>query len=114
MFEHKKKPLLPKQTFYLRVLKCLALSFALLVVMLMIGIVGFAWLESYAIEDSLLNAALYISGIGSNYPVETEFGKLFATIYALGCPFISNAAVAIFFLPFLHRFLHKFHLDRKD
>ena len=66
---------------------------------------GSGWL------DSLLNAAMILSGMGPVNQLQHDAGKWFASFYALcsGIAFITSIGVLI--APVAHRFLHKFHLD---
>jgi hypothetical protein len=61
--------------------------------------------------DAWLNAAMILTGMGPVSSLETDAAKIFATVYALysGVAFLTS--VAVIFSPFVHRFLHKFHLD---
>ena len=57
---------------------------------------------------------MILSGMGPVDHADTNAAKLFASLYAIysGVAFISSTA--FLFLPILHRFLHKFHLDIEE
>lgn len=111
MFEQRKKPLLPRRAFYVRMVWSLALALAITLVSLGIGMVGYHGLEGLSWLDAFHNAAMILSGMGPVAPIQTAAGKLFASGYALysGLALISTLAVII--APIFHRFLHKFHLE---
>jgi len=111
MFEQRKKPLLPRRAFYVRMARSLALALAITLVSLIIGMIGYHSLEGLSWLDAFHNAAMILSGMGPVTPIQTTAGKLFAAGYALysGLALISTLAVII--APIFHRFLHKFHLE---
>jgi hypothetical protein len=111
MFEQRKKPLLSRHAFYVRMAWSLALALAITLISLSIGMVGYHGLEGLSWLDAFHNAAMILSGMGPVAPIHTTAGKLFASGYALysGLALISTLAVII--APIFHRFLHKFHLE---
>lgn len=109
-FEHYKNPLLSKKEFYKRVLKYVSVSMSLLGVSLLIGILGYHFLGELSWVDSFLNASMILTGMGPVNPMVNNLGKIFAACYALfsGIAFLS--IISVFMAPFIHRFLHKFHI----
>ena len=103
--------MLPRRAFFVRVARSVALGFAIVMVSLGIGMVGYHGFESLSWLDSFLNAAMILSGMGPVATMQTAGGKLFAGCYALysGLALISTLAVII--APIFHRFLHKFHME---
>ncbi len=61
--------------------------------------------------DATLNASMILTGMGPVANLATDNGKIFATVYALYSGVAFLTFVAVLFAPFVHRFLHKFHLD---
>ncbi len=112
MFEHKKQPLAPRSVYYKRVMKCLARGMLILFVCLMIGVVGYHYTSDIPWLDSLHNASMILSGMGPVVEIKTDIGKWFSSFYALfsGVVFITN--IGIILAPAIHRFFHKFHLDK--
>ena len=57
---------------------------------------------------------MILAGMGPVDHADTDAAKIFASIYAIysGIAFISS--MAFLFLPILHRFLHKLHLDIQE
>ncbi len=114
MYEHHKSPLISKKEFYLRLVRNFGFSFGILFFSLGIGIVGYHFIGGLSWIDSFLNASMILTGMGPVNPMQTDGGKIFASLYALfsGLAFLSVAAVL--FAPVFHRFLHKFHLDMEE
>jgi hypothetical protein len=111
MFEPRKKPLLSRSAFYLRVARSLALALVIVLVSLGIGMAGYHGFEKLSWLDAFLNAAMILSGMGPVSPLQTTGGKLFAGCYALFSGLALLTTLAVVFAPLFHRFLHKFHLD---
>ena len=111
MFEHRREPLLPRRLFLRRLARHGAIALGLISGALGIGILGYHWCEGLGWLDSLLNAAMILSGMGPVNQLQHDAGKWFASFYALcsGIAFITSIGVLI--APVAHRFLHKFHLD---
>lgn len=111
MFEHRSKPLLPRQQFTARFARCVALAATLLLASLGIGILGYHVLESMNWVDSFANASMILSGMGPLGELKTTAGKIFAGCYALFSGVVFLTSIAVVFAPVFHRFLHKFHLE---
>jgi hypothetical protein len=110
MFEHRKKPLLPRPAFYARMARYGALASGIMAASLGLGMAGYHGFEGLPWVDAFVNAAMLLSGMGPVSPLQTNAGKVFAGCYALfsGLAFIT--AIGVVFAPIFHRFLHKFHL----
>ncbi|MCX5714071.1 MAG: two pore domain potassium channel family protein [Candidatus Omnitrophica bacterium] len=111
MFEHYRQPLLPKQAFYLRLVRSLAVSAALLIATIFLGAIIFRWIEHFNWLDAALNSVLIMTGVGTTGIINTPAGKIFTAIYSIFSTLIFFTILAIIFTPILHRLLHKFHLD---
>jgi hypothetical protein len=111
MFERRHDQLLPRELFVRRLARHGAIALGLIGVALGIGILGYHWCEGLSWLDSLLNAAMILSGMGPVNQLQHDAGKWFASFYALfsGIAFITS--VGVLTVPVAHRFLHKFHLD---
>jgi hypothetical protein len=111
MYEHRREALLPRQKFWLRILRHGFLAAAIITGALGIGILGYHYCEQLGWLDAFVNAAMILSGMGPLAPLQYDAGKWFAGFYALfsGVAFIT--IVGVIFAPVVHRFLHKFHLD---
>jgi len=111
MFEHRTKPLLSRKVFAFRVLRSLALALGIIGASLALGIFGYRFCAGLSWMDSLLNAAMILTGMGPVNELHTVAGKLFASFYALFSGVVFITAVALLLAPVFHRFLHKFHLE---
>lgn len=111
MFEQRKKPLLPRRAFCVRVARSVALAFAIVMVSLGIGMAGYHGFEGLSWLDAFLNAAMILSGMGPVAAIQTTGGKLFAGCYALFSGLALITTLAVIIAPLFHRFLHKFHME---
>ena len=107
----RKKPLLPRKIFALRVLRSLALALGMLGVSLGLGIFGYHFCAGLSWLDALLNASMILTGMGPVDELHTVVGKLFASGYALFSGVVFITSVAVLLAPVVNRFLHKFHLE---
>ena len=62
----------------------------------------------------LANASMILSGMGPLGELHTFGGKLFAGLYALYSGLILVVASGIVLAPFVHRILHRFHLEEGE
>jgi hypothetical protein len=113
MYEHRMRPLLNSADFKKRVVRHVMLALFVLALALGIGVVGYHYLAELEWLDALLNASMILGGMGPVDPLHKPVAKLFASCYALfsGLAFIGVASVLV--APFVHRLLHRFHLDKK-
>lgn len=114
MFEHHKQPLLTPRQFIIRQLVYLLVALVIVTGSLILGILGYHFLESLSWIDSLVNAAMLLGGMGPVNTLHTNAGKLFASFYALYSGIIFLVVVGVIFAPLYHRFLHRFHLEMED
>jgi hypothetical protein len=113
MFEHRNEPLLPRHEYYRRLVRHGLFAVGLLAVGLGVGMCGYHFIEGQSWIDAFANAAMILSGMGPLDPLKTVAGKLFAGIYAIfsGVAFLTT--VGILLAPVVHRFLHRFHEERR-
>lgn len=111
MFEHRRDPLLPKAAFRRRVLRHATIMVGLGVGSLLVGVVGYHVFEGLPWIDALVNSSMLLGGMGPVDALHTTAGKLFASFYALFSGIVFLIAVGVMFAPFVHRLLHRFHLD---
>jgi hypothetical protein len=111
MFEHRSEPLATPAEFRRRMLYYGMITAIMIVFSLVIGILGYHYLESLSWIDSLLNASMILGGMGPVNPLQTTAGKIFASFYALYSGIILLASVGILAAPLFHRVLHRFHIE---
>jgi hypothetical protein len=116
MYEHRSEPLLPRSAFFKRLAAHAAIASGVVLGSLLIGVLGYHFLESLVWIDALVNAAMILGGMGPVDALHTDAGKLFAAFYALYSGMVFLVAVGIIFAPVFHRILHHFHLeiDKED
>ena len=109
----KRQPL-RKHRFYHRFLRALGLAAGLLGFSLCLGILGYHFIAGLRWVDSLLDAAMILSGMGPVSPLTSDAAKVFASAYALfsGVVFISSTGILL--SPVFHRVLHRFHIEERD
>lgn len=112
MFEHHAHPLLSFEAFLKRVIKNFALSTIIILISLGIGVVGYHAFAGFGWLDALLNASMILTGMGPVNEVASRSGKIFATCYALFSGVVFLTTIVIVLAPVVHRFLHKFHLEK--
>ena len=105
------KSLPPKKHFYNKLLINLLIALVLIIVSLGVGMLGYHHYMHLGFADSLINASMILSGMGPVDHADTDGAKIFASFYAIysGVAFISS--MALLFVPIVHRFLHKMHLE---
>jgi hypothetical protein len=110
-YERRGQRLLGRRLFVGRMFAHAAVAVAVIVVSLLIGMTGYVRFEHLTWTDAFLNSAMLLGGMGPVDAPRTEFGKLFAGVYALfaGLVFLAAAGVAV--TPIVHRTLHRFHLE---
>lgn len=110
-YEHRSQPLASPARFRQRVLNHGAAALAAIVFSLLVGTIGYHWLAQQSWIDSFLNACMLLGGMGPVGDIATAGGKVFAGLYALYCGLAFIVLSGILLGPFLHRVLHRFHLD---
>ncbi len=110
-YEHRRRPLLPRGRFLLRLLWTALVAAAVMLGSLLIGVVGFRYFDDLSWLDSLVAASMLLSGEGPVCAPRTGAAKLFASVYALfsGVVFLTVSAMLV--APVLHRMLHRFHVE---
>ena len=82
---------------------------------LVIGILGYRYIEGMRWIDAYLNAAMLLGGMGPVDPqLKTTAGKLFAGAYALYAGMVVLVAASILIAPVFHRVIHRFHLEAEQ
>lgn len=113
-FEHKNEPLLPLNLFVRRAVVHLLLGISIIIVSLTIGILGYHFICNFSWIDSLLDASMILGGMGPVGELKTNWGKFFASMYALFSGIVFLVTVGIVIAPVVHRFLHRLHIEEKD
>jgi hypothetical protein len=80
-------------------------------VSLLIGMIGYVYLEGLSWLDAFLNAAMLLGGMGPIHSPSTPGGKLFAGVYALYAGLVFLVGAGVLAAPIVHRALHTLHWD---
>jgi len=113
-YEHRSEPLMPWRPFLLRrVGKALIAIAAIITASLIIGMLGYRLAEGMGWLDAFLNASMILSGMGPVDTLHTATGKLFAGFYALYSGLVLVGTAGLLLAPFMHRLLHRFHLENR-
>jgi hypothetical protein len=113
-FEHRSEPLLTRAEFAWRVARQLLYGIAAIVVALGTGVLGYHVIDGLGWVDSLLNASMILGGMGPVDPLKNDAAKVFASFYALFSGLFFIALLGFLLGPFLHRLIHRFHLETDD
>ncbi len=114
MLEKKHERIVPLPTFAKRVLGYIVFASALILVSLFIGIAGYHWIAGLDWIDALLDASMILGGMGPVNSMTTPAAKIFASMYALFSGLVFIGVMGIVLTPFIHRVLHKFHIDEDE
>lgn len=111
MYERHHEPLISRKAYLRRIARSGGLAAAAILAALFLGVSGYHWIEGIPWVDSILNAAMILGGMGPVAELHTTAGKLFAAAYALFSGLMFIMVAGLLFVPVIHRFLHKFHLE---
>jgi len=115
MFEHHHQPLISRARFHTRVVTNFLYACAIVGGSLALGVLGYHGWGGLPWIDALLNAAMILAGMGPTSELHSTGAKLFASFYALFSGLALLTTISILMAPFVHRFMHKFHLpDEQD
>jgi hypothetical protein len=103
-----------RRLFYHRFLRSLGLSAGVLGCSLTVGILGYHFIAGFTWVDSLLEAAMILTGMGPVGALNSNAAKLFASAYALFSGVVFITATGIILAPIFHWVLHRFHIEQKD
>ena len=112
MYEHRSEPLLPWPLFRRRAILHAGGALLVLLVALLLGMAIYHFTERLDWIESFLNASMLLGGMGPVDKPCTTAGKIGAGLYALFAGLVFVAAVGVMGAPWLHRMLHRLHLER--
>ena len=112
MYERHRERILPRRKFVGRVANHFIAAVLVVGAALAIGVVGYHVLAGLPWVDATLNAAMILGGMGPvGDPLPNDAAKLFAAGYALFSGLIFIGVLGVVLAPFVHRMMHRFHLD---
>lgn len=98
-------------SFVYRMLRSVGLAGLIILLSLLLGILGYHWIEGLSWVDAYLESAMIAAGMGSTVTLKSTAGKFFAGTYALYCGFALIVAIGVVLAPIVQHVLHRFHLD---
>ncbi len=87
---------------------------SLMFISLGIGMGGFQFFADMNWEDSFLNAAMLLTGMGPVDEPTTAVGKIFAGVYALYSGIIFLSLVAIMVVPIIQKYMNHYAIDNHE
>jgi len=111
MYESRTARLLPWPAFLRRASGHLLAGVIVVAVAVGLGTVGYHVLDHLPWIDAFLNASMILGGMGPVDTMVTDGAKLFAALYALFSGLVFVAVMGLVLAPWLHRLLHRFHLE---
>ena len=112
MYEHKGQPLLSRRAFAHRMVTHGRYAAWIVLASLALGMVGYHWIARYPWDDSFLNAAMLLGGMGPVGSLTSRSAKIFAGMFALYSGLVFLVVAALLLTPVFHRVLHHFHLEQ--
>ena len=111
MYEHRSEPLLPWPIFRRRAILHFGGALLVLLAVLLLGMAIYHFTEQLDWIESFLNASMLLGGMGPVDKPCTTAGKIGAGLYALFAGLVFVGAVGVMGAPWLHRMLHRLHLE---
>jgi hypothetical protein len=112
VFEHRSHPVVPMNLFLRRLIGSAVVASFVISFALFSGMFGYHFIEGFQWIDSFLNASMILGGMGPVNELHSAAGKIFAGCYALFSGLIFIVIAGILFAPIIHRFLHRFHMEK--
>jgi hypothetical protein len=103
--------LAPPSVLLSRVVWSTLIAFAMLLGTLVMGTVGYHWIDDFDWLDAFHQSSMLLAGMGPVKEINTTAGKWFDSLYALFCALMLLGASGVLFSPLFHRILHRFHLE---
>jgi hypothetical protein len=113
MYEGHHQRVLPRHKFVGRVARHFVAAVLTIAIALGVGVIGYHAIAGLPWVDAILNAAMILGGMGPIDALPTNAAKLFAAGYALFSGLIFIGVLGLVLAPFVHRLMHKFHLEAK-
>lgn len=92
----------------------MVLSFTILFMSILIGMIGFKYYCIITWTDSFLNASMLLTGMGPVDEPESDGGKIFAGIYALYSGIVFLSVTGLIMAPIFHKYIHKLNIKHED
>lgn len=109
-----KRDLSSASNFFHHFTRNLVLGFAVLAIILYIGMIGYHHFEKTGWIDSYANAAMIVSGVGTLNDPKTNEGKIFVATYSIigGASFL--LVFAVVFAPIFHWLFRQVKVEDRE
>jgi len=111
-YERRHQPLAPTHVFAKRVARQGVLAIVVLAISVAVGTLGYKEIDGRSWTESFLNACMLLGGMGPVGDFRTRWGEIFAAFFALYSGLVFIAISGLVLAPFLHRLVHRFHLEK--
>lgn len=100
--------------FFHHFIRNLTFGFIVLLIILVIGIIGYRNFENTPWVDSYANAAMIVSGVGTLNAPQTEEGKIFVATYSIigGASFL--LVIAVVYAPIFHWLFRQVKIEDRE
>jgi hypothetical protein len=113
MYESRKQHLLTRAQFAKRIFFHLLCVIGCAAISLAVGVLGYHFIGALPWIDALLDASMILGGMGPVDPLKSDGAKVFASLYALYSGLFFIGVIAVLVVPFVHRIMHKIHIDEE-
>ena len=110
-YEHNSEPVAEQSVFLKRVFTHFLWTLIILGSCLLMGIIGYKNTGPMSWIDAVHNTSMILGGMGPVVTIETFWGKIFSSFYALFSGVIFITSIGILIAPIAHRFFHKMNLE---
>lgn len=104
----------PSHIFFRHFTRNLIIGFAITLVILLIGIMGYRHFEKSDWLDAYANASMIISGVGTLTNPNTAEGKIFVATYSLIGGGVYLLVVGVVFAPIFHWLSRQVRLEDRE
>ena len=111
MYEHRTHRLLGWRAFLRRAGRHFLWGFLILAGGVGAGTVGYHTVGQLRWIDAFLNASMILGGMGPVDRMETASAKIFSAFYALFSGLMFIGIMGVVLAPWVHRLVHRFHLE---
>ena len=100
-------------TFLKWLIRCVLFALLPILVTLGIGIPGYSYMADLHWPENFHMAGLYPTGVEPTCEIKAESVRSFSSLHFLYSSITLLSISAVFFVPVIHRFLHKFQVGKK-
>ena len=113
--ERRGDPIASRSVFTARLASNAGIALGLIFVSLLVGMIGYHWLEGLDWVRAFGHAAMILGGMGPYEEPKSTAGALFEGVYAIYCGLLLIGVTIFILAPIFHRVMHAFHLpDEAD